>query len=213
MNKLSVLIFCLLSLNAFSQTDSEAQNILEVKNFAKEKGVDITVNNESQKNRENKKFQLLLNSGVELGEAMGGVTLGYYLKRDQIISIGFSKFDDDINNYEEYEKGTLIKASSKVFTGNSFYLDGGLFYMESKENRIKVLGFSSSQDTYDLTEYKKIGGQLRIGNQWQWENFTLGCDWIGFGVEVADLGSKGPRKNEDATTYISLLNLNIGMAF
>ncbi len=61
----------------------------------------------------------------------------------------------------------------KEFVGNSFYWKGGLDYRQTEyiENHV--------------TDEAHIKGNswalsIVIGNQWQWENFTLGCDWIGF---------------------------------
>lgn len=31
---------------------------------------------------------------------------------------------------------------------------------------------------------------LAIGNKWQWSNFTLGCDWIGVMVPIAQISKK-----------------------
>ena len=27
--------------------------------------------------------------------------------------------------------------------------------------------------------YEDVGTGFRVGNEWQWENFTMGCDWVG----------------------------------
>ena len=54
------------------------------------------------------------------------------------------------------------------------------------------LGLESYRITYDVQTtggggYKtldatasNIGVEVHIGNQWQWSNFTLGCDWVGY---------------------------------
>ncbi len=40
------------------------------------------------------------------------------------------------------------------------------------------------QNQESFTE-ESLGAGLVIGKQWQWNNFTLGCDWIGLSLPFA----------------------------
>jgi hypothetical protein len=71
---------------------------------------------------------------------------------------------------------------------------------------------------------------LNIGNQWQFKNFTLGCDWVGVTLplskkysneSVATTGNLATeqQENEDAKedlterTQINLLRFYLGASF
>ena len=74
----------------------------------------------------------------------------------------------------------------------------------------KNIGVGTTKET---SIFKKGGATLKIGNQWQWENFTLGVDWIGAAVELVDLGSKGRDLSEIENLEFIALNLQLGMSF
>lgn len=72
---------------------------------------------------------------------------------------------------------------------------------------------------------------MKVGNQWQWSNFTIGCDWLGVMVPVAVLKiddrfgnttgiSDSSRKSLDdawmtlgKTTSVMLTRLYVGASF
>lgn len=117
----------------------------------------------------------------------------------------------------------------KRFSGNSFYWRAGLDY--------RTINY---KHTYDKTPYyehsefdgQSLAGNFQIGNQWQWENFTLGCDWVGVSlpvtssssnetVAVSGAGSLSFEKNrlEDdkkiliKNGHLNLLRFYLGWAF
>lgn len=44
---------------------------------------------------------------------------------------------------------------------------------------------SSTYDTSAAFKVSSTAAALVIGNQWQWDNFTLGCDWFGVSAPLA----------------------------
>ena len=90
------------------------------------------------------------------------------------------------SSYSEYD----IKAYSagvhyKHFIANSFYFRVGGDYRQVNY-RYTLRNFSNpaiieSQNTFTGNS---VTASVLIGNQWQWDNFTLGCDWIGYALPV-----------------------------
>ncbi len=187
------------------------ENVAEVKKFAAEKGVKISVGNESEANRSDKKYMMTLDRGVILDYGATSVKAGYYLGQNRVVTLSISQLEDPDDYYDQYE-GTAISGGIRLFTGNSFYMDSNLFYLDS-EYRDGYNNFFNSSEAIEVTQFKKLGAQIGIGNQWQWENFTFGVTWIGAGVQIADLGSSGPDLDEVDRTYFTGLNLQLGVSF
>ncbi len=79
-------------------------------------------------------------------------------------------------------KSTSFGAHFKQFNGNSFYYRAGVDFRKIKYD-YKFVYTTGPSDTrhFDGTS---IAGNFQIGNQWQWENFTLGCDWVGISLPL-----------------------------
>lgn len=144
--------------------------------------------NESESNRQDKKFQLTATlTGGGLG-TIRGISAGYFYHPNLIFGIrgenqnrlNFDSFSSETKSYGVF---------AKTFFDNSFYVNYGLSFNTSEfkvdENK-SFFGFPSSssndsQVTYSRYEkWQHSGIDLSIGNQWQWEHFTLGTDWIGY---------------------------------
>lgn len=85
----------------------------------------------------------------------------------------------------------------KHYEGNSFYVAGGLTYLNPYEEQDWDIF-----DLNDLDKFTSIGADNRIGNQWHWKNFTLGCDWIGIGKRFVKFTKED---NYDSDTTATLL--------
>jgi hypothetical protein len=42
------------------------------------------------------------------------------------------------------------------------------------------------------------GIDLHVGNQWQWDGFTMGCDWVGYFLSLSTSASYGSGSDLDA---------------
>lgn len=127
-----------------------------------------------------------------------GLTAGYFLNRNMIFfaEIMTGNLDSDSfldSNYTSFSTinidGRSIGAHFKHFVGNSFYYRAGL--------DLRFIEYKFSHSSGDQASFKgtSLGLTFNIGNQWQWKNFTLGCDWIGLTVPMSD-----NYKDEQLTT-------------
>jgi hypothetical protein len=113
---------------------------------------------------------------------------------------------------EGEERQTNITSQYKHYVGNSFYVAGEVFYLHTREKEeIKFFRDAGTlSDKRELAEYSSLGVGVRIGNQWTWENLTIGCDWIGLGQRVGIFKKESSKL--DNTTF-TLINVIIGVSF
>ena len=106
-----------------------------------------------------------------------GLIYNYFFSRNDLLVLEY--LTDAFSNYSSRHYN--IKTSSfgvhyKKFTGNSFYFRVGLDqrFIDYNYNSIFLTPPESSA-------FKGTSTMLSfaIGNQWQWSNWSLGCDWIG----------------------------------
>ncbi|MCX6130217.1 MAG: hypothetical protein NTX25_14285 [Proteobacteria bacterium] len=158
---------------------------------------DEPVKKNSRYNRSQRKFSLLLGAGIADG-ASGRMMADLYLSRDLHL-------DFEIRNATEFVDGvtkTLFLTSHlKYFVGNSFYISAGPGYSKSVANKNEsVYGSTLSDDYKSHTEIllDDMGLEASIGNQWQWNHFTLGVDWVGNYLPLSQLNY---QKTVTNTTY------------
>ncbi len=212
------------TVSAMADAKTQAQNTTEEK-------VDIkkysrVVVDESAANREGKKYTVSAQiMGFNFTGGETALNLGYFLNDKTVLKLRFSSlrgtaqdiYSDEGDSKEVKDawakqgNGTAIMAGVKLFTGNSFYVEPAAYY----RNQYQVYStteFGASTVEIDDADIKDAGLSLRIGNQWQWDNFTIGCDWIGISRSLVDLGSTGDT-NSDRLASTSLLNLYLGASF
>jgi hypothetical protein len=139
---------------------------------------------ESEDNRADKRFMVtgqLVGYGPSAASTIGA-NIGYYINPNFVVLVeGMKNIYPDAEDFNsiKYDKrdsseGGSYGAHLKFFLGNSFYVRGGV---DQREFRYRynddTAGNSSGFDS------KSLAVSASIGNQWQWENFTLGCDWLG----------------------------------
>lgn len=128
----------------------------------------------SLENRRNRTMQLSLGPGIEFGMPIVSYTAGYFLKQNAVLTARYSERHDYTG--DTGRKGiTAARLGYKKFTGNSFYYQPSLYFR------------NASHVTTVHYKYKDAGVGLRIGNEWQWENFMLGIDWLGINHSVVEL--------------------------
>jgi hypothetical protein len=133
---------------------------------------------DSSSNRSNKAAYVAYDAfGLTL-MPVAGPRIGYFVSKDFVAEAGFATGDAKLGEFEANKK--IIEVKAKKFFGNSFYVDGGIGY-ETWEVSYPVAVDSGSYDTRQLSgNVQNTGVELHIGNQWQWDGFTLGCDWVGY---------------------------------
>jgi hypothetical protein len=84
-------------------------------------------------------------------------------------------------------EGSAFALSFKQFFTDSFYVEGGFDYAKaSGEFTISKAVLGTAEDaTVDVGHYTKLSALIQIGNQWQWDSFTLGTSWIGALIPLA----------------------------
>jgi hypothetical protein len=114
--------------------------------------------------------------------AAQGLIGGYYLKRNSILQAEYTSgtTSNGLSGYGLDLKAQTYGVHLKQFLSNSFYLKLGVDY-RTASYRYNYTSLTGSQynENYSFTS-RSWSGALAIGNQWQFENFTIGCDWIGY---------------------------------
>ncbi|MFN7454198.1 MAG: hypothetical protein ACK5RO_06010 [Pseudobdellovibrionaceae bacterium] len=193
--KRSVSLFsaALLSVLAFtSVSHSETENIVLTKRTKE------IYENSSEANRMNKNGTILVNLvGVGPGGAGGtGLAGGLHLDRNKLLLAeirggkgAITRSYSSSNGFESTSgesESTInqIGLHYKQFVGNSFYFRMGGDYSQVDFKYDFDMAGSSSSDFKSKFEGEALHANFTIGNQWQWENFTLGCDWVGLASPV-----------------------------
>jgi len=191
---------------------------------------DIVYEGTSEHNRMDKQYSLNL---VALGfgpsvATSSGVNAGLFLDRNNLLELeyvsGRPLTIDWGNSYDHLDsKTSSFGVHLKHFAGNSFYVRGGLDY------RMADYDYTYNYSSTDKGESKfngdSIAATVIIGNQWQWQNFTLGCDWIGVALPITSqvksesvVGDKPYYFEKDKDTLLKktatvLLRLYAGASF
>lgn len=220
------------SIVSFAATEDD---VVIVKRSAKE-----IYEDSSEANRIGKKFDIhytLLGVSANYAPAQG-IGVGYYVERNKQILIELRKGKGTYNRYryESYNGSskewstdaqiTQIGAHFKHYVGNSFYYRVGADY-NTVDYKYDLSGsyFSDTKSSY--FKGTAVVGSFVIGNQWQWENFTLGCDWIGLaspltysitGVTKPSSESEKSDLENDQRMYVTessgiLLRFYLGASF
>lgn len=111
-----------------------------------------------------------------------GLTAGIYLSPDQVVQF------ETYGGQSEWYNATGSRVESrtlgvyfKQFSGNSFYFKGGVDY--TTVNQTYIYSWTTTESGYSYRG-SKFAATFVIGNQWQWERFTIGCDWLGWSVPI-----------------------------
>jgi hypothetical protein len=146
-----------------------------------------------------------------------GIIGGKYLDSNSIIELSLavsnpgrknqSNIDGDDGRstfYQYYYTGHshVLAARYKSFVGNSFYWYGGLAERTTKasfhiEDKLTLVTTEISN-----VDAQDIGANFGIGNAWQWDNFQIGCDWIGIYVPLVRIRHKVKDFNPSPTNDI-----------
>jgi hypothetical protein len=151
----------------------------------------------SADNRQGKTFAVtaqLLGSTVA-PTAGYGLSLAYHFTGNDLMQI---EATSGIYNYNESSvfleplrfklSATTIGTNYKRFFGNSFYGKFGADY-----RKLTLSDVSVGKVKYlpsELGNAESIAASVAIGNQWQFDYFTIGCDWFGIMAPISTIGTK-----------------------
>ena len=202
------------------------------KSQKKLKRIQKSTNQESLNNRKGKKYSAIFGvvgithnaisnsfEGAYHYDTNTQFTLQYNDLTSGIATADEGKYsEDELRVWKRNGKGSSISAGIKHFTSNSFYLKGEVYYRNQDHinktgSKVKPGTVSEWMVTYkDTARIEDIGLGFRIGNQWQWDRFTLGCDWAGINRSISTISKRGNLDSEDLNA-INLLNFYIGASF
>ena len=139
----------------------------------------------SEHYRMDKDFELTF-SPVSLGGfalTNSGVTAGAFINRNSQVLASYSWNATDrtcINGINCDLEDKFASVAFKRFVSNTFYMQGGathhtITYTESDSYGDIEFGFDAKITTADFA----------IGNQWNFNGFTLGCDWVSFALPLS----------------------------
>lgn len=192
------------------------------------------VSETSRGNRSKSKY--VSTFGLGIIDFAGGYRfdVGRFMDTNSVLGIRFSKgsisyesnsssyVNNNYNNVRRNDEADITKISvyGKKFFGNSFYVDTQLGYRKI-DNESVVTDDGVARNTVRGSEQALVAS-FSIGNQWHWEDFTLGTDWVGLNAKVADLSGFESDETNPYYDYsnianekvnLNLLNFYIGMTF
>jgi hypothetical protein len=209
-------LFALLLCSQFAfPADQQAQPVagLNSQNTSEQKEID-NQNQSSLENRKHLKYQTTLSivgaeySGYHNNLAIGA---GYFIDDKNLINLRYTfqnspglTSNTSTNDYPETLRALTI--GDRHFYGNSFNVMGSLYWKQhTKFDR-------SNSNTY---LFKDFGVGARLGNEWQWQNFTMGCDWFGVNHSLVKIKNTFPGTSFgiDQDLTFGFLNFYLGYSF
>jgi len=231
MRKLGLAVMVgVLATSAFAEVKKTKAETNEKNKVQKKQDLDKfkrVVLDESMANREGKKYSVnAILTGISFGSGSAGIEAGYHLDTNTVVGLEFHSLsgldDDQDSTFYEDRKGQAISLSLKKFTSNSFYIKPAIYHRTQNHIESGWRSYSSTTDKWTVssrnsTEFTDMGVSFTIGNQWQWENFTLGCNWVGLSRSLSVLDKKdtndgAPVAQNDLSSG-QLLNFYMGYTF
>lgn len=168
----------------------------------------------SAENRKELKYQTTLSFiGADYSGFRSNFTLGvgYFIDDNDLINLRYtfqnsSGAEQSRSSNDFPEKTRAIALGDRHFFGNSFNTLGSLYWKDhSKFDR-------ANGRTYYFKDY---GLGIRLGNEWQWKNFTMGCDWFGLNHSLVKVADSFPATSFglDRELTFSFLNFYLGYSF
>lgn len=169
------------------------------------------VKDESMANRASKKATVnAALIGTTFNALSSSIEVGYHIDENSIVTLQYTSMRGDAG-YGDDGKGNSISLGLKKFVSNSFYLKPELY----RRNQIVIDSMGWSFDNFEFAnggEVEDFGASFKIGNQWQWNTFTIGCDWFGLSRTLSVI-EDDTNDNGFPETTVSFLNFYLGMTF
>ncbi len=151
---------------------------------------DEVLEDSSEANREGKTLSLTFEPIGFAPLPVHGGALGYYLSPNNLLELSYAAGEIDFLIAKIDNRMTSLHL--KTFWGNSFYTNLGLgsrmlgyrfLFSEVDSN-----GNYTGRDSETTMQNTSMGLDFSIGNRWQWDTFTIGCDWVGFFSPLSTTG-------------------------
>ena len=165
--------------------------------------------------RINKENQFLINltGAGPNATASTGLIFGHFIDRNSMFLVeamtgtntGNSLFSSSFysSSIQTSAKAQSIGVHFKQFVSNSFYYRFGVDY----RNIAYKYSYTPSSTPVETAEFNgdSVALNFQIGNQWQFEKFTLGCDWFGLSMPITS-NTSSRTLNAAAQTDASYYN-------
>jgi hypothetical protein len=221
--------FAVLCIFAFHSANADNRPTTEIETYPGELVESLTqFSGKSASNRAGKKYIFQYETiGLE-EQRIGsfGPSFGYFITPHSILSLQFlgSRHSKSLASMNESWNANGIGISYKIFQGNSSYLSLGLVQTSG------TYKYSSTFliPTNEQLDFSALWGRVAFGSQWQWEHFSVGCDWVGFSYPIrgqvtnvvtdSELEGEssflsGERGKYAASFQATYLHLYVGAAF
>ena len=212
-----ILFVCLL-LNISNIFSAEDVSPVTVSPNSSSPDIETKTSTTSSENRKNLTFQGTIDLIGWQYIAAGTTTLsaGYFINPENILLVNYYNLNRERENTSA-DKLRAVSVGLRHFVGNSFNYTPNIYYRRSTSD-LYIEG-SRTVITGPNIKYEDVGVGINIGNEWQWENFTMGCDWFGINTTVIKLNDEaiatGPtdERNRHRGLTLNLLHFYIGVAF
>ena len=143
-----------------------------------------------------------------------GAHLGYFVSNNSVILLEYTTGKDTGFFLLDEIKTSSIGLHLKQFASNSFYFKIGV---DQRTVKYSESNFFSSTTGFSFNG-ESTAGSFAVGNQWQWANFTLGCDWFGavvpFSSKTTDVvSSTSARVTTEKDHYTKDVSYEIGRLY
>ncbi|MBF0365145.1 MAG: hypothetical protein HQK50_06210 [Oligoflexia bacterium] len=156
----------------------------------------------------------MFTAGIVTADAQDGVSFDYGHSLDANTHLGIRVESLSANRESEISARKMfgVGPTLKFFVGNSFYLKAAVLY---QKKQYKQYTFGPLMEVnYQDAENDYLVVDAKIGNQWQFRHFTIGCDWIGIAQRSVCLSNCEHQGSIDSRQYyLSALNFYLGVAF
>lgn len=158
----------------------------------------------SREGRSNKKFEFTFQAGGDYRMSPTQLAGMYFIDANNLVGlkVGVDRTGKDFQ--------TSIATQYKYYTGNSFYVAGEVFYLNTREDTDGLINDIFSIHEGIDAQYTSLGAGIRFGNQWTWKHFTLGCDWIGMGQRIGKFKKESSKLDDTVFTFFNFI---IGASF
>ncbi len=164
-----------------------------IKTLEANKEVLVRDKDSSRANRKKLKYGFDIGTGAKFSEFGASINGNYIIDEKRVLTLSyFGSSDNDYTYYngQEYIDETYaLQIGAKLFTSNSFYIQPSVYYRKHKHSQSDLFDISDLTYDYYLVKIEDIGFSVSIGNQWQWSNFSLGVEWIGYARQLVALSS------------------------
>ncbi|MDH4467664.1 MAG: hypothetical protein QE271_06355 [Bacteriovoracaceae bacterium] len=152
--------------------------------------------------RARKTFEVLVNHGYDYREVANQLTIGTFLDGQNILGIKVGQQASTEFGKRQFAMGVQLRH----FIGNTFYATPEIYYLNFYDNH------ESQSATRSDDQLRSLGLGLRFGNQWQWNNFTIGCDWLGAGFNAINFKNQLSKSDTEKLSY-TILNAYVGFSY